>query len=96
MKMGRKKKVINLSTTHNTNVDISQYDIVMMPMPNWPKLFHLFGGGLEESIEQFEITYGKIDNKVYYDEKRKLVGITGSNVIPHNKRVARKLNEANS
>jgi hypothetical protein len=95
--MGRKKKNIKSDAVIlNSDIDISEYDIIRIPNPEWPSLFRLYGGGLEECIEQFEKQYGKIDGKVYYDEKKKFIGITGSNVMTQNERISRKLNEINN
>lgn len=99
--MGRKKKLFKpykeiSPPITEVNLDLSQYDIIQATNGHWDaKVFRLYGGGLKECIIEFERTYGKIDGKIYHDEKAKLIGITGSNVLPNIERIVKEFHEIN-
>ena len=99
--MGRKKKIFKpfketSPPITEVDLDLSKYDVIQQPNGQWDiKIFRLYGGGLKQCIVEFENTYGKIDGKIYHDEKAKLIGITGSNVLPNVERIVREFNEIN-
>lgn len=93
----KRKKILSKSYKEslpqltNVDLDLSQYNIIKGENGHWgAKVFRLYGGELKECIVEFEKKYGKIDGKIYYDEKAKLVGITGSNVLPNIERTIKE------